>query len=162
MNKKDNKKSLLYESFTEASKFFKKGNLIILAVGFLAGTVFNAVVSSLANDVIMSAIAHNILGDKFKDIESLVWKGIKYGKFLGAIINFVIISFTLFIMLMSYFIIKAGIKRYRLKKNPPVAIEPEVVKPTTDELILEQLKLINQNLNKEPQNQQSDVDYQSE
>ncbi|SYV97788.1 large conductance mechanosensitive channel protein, partial [Mycoplasmopsis edwardii] len=55
------KSNLTRTSLKEAVNFFKKGNILLLAIAFLAGVVFNAVVASLANDIIMAAIS-NALG----------------------------------------------------------------------------------------------------
>ncbi|TDV23046.1 large conductance mechanosensitive channel [Mycoplasmopsis mustelae] len=136
-------KSLWKETFSEAGKFFKKGNMIFLAIGFITGSVFSALVSSLANDVILSAIIQNILGDKFKDLNDLSWRGIKYGKFLGTLINFIVVTLVIFISLYIFYFVRLYLKKRRLKKHPPEIKIEEPPKPTTDELILEQLKLMN-------------------
>ncbi|WP_322934995.1 MscL family protein [Mycoplasmopsis felis] len=140
------KNNLLKESLKESMKFFKKGNMILLAIGFIAGSVFSAVVSSLSNDIILSAIAYNILGDKFKDLESLSWNGIKWGKFLGTFINFIVVTLVLFIILTSYYSIKILIQRRKATKMPVDNENKEVIKKSSDELIIEQLQLINEQL----------------
>ncbi|WP_051521861.1 MscL family protein [Mycoplasma leonicaptivi] len=138
-------KKIIKSSLKEALTFFKKGNMLILAIGFIAGAVFSGVVSSLANDVIMSAIAHNILGENGK-LDGLVWHGIKYGKFLGALLNFVIVTFLLFVLLFNYYLIKKIIKIRREKYKKEEEIKTPEKPLTTDELILQELQKINQNM----------------
>ncbi|WP_029513343.1 large conductance mechanosensitive channel protein MscL [Mycoplasmopsis primatum] len=117
----------------------KRGNMLMLAIGLLLGASFNAVVSSLANDIIMSAIASILKVDAVKDIKA---GPVLIGKFLAALISFVIVSFIIFIMLTIIFWIKAAIKAKRDKKQPPVV---EETKPSTEELILTEFKKINEN-----------------
>lgn len=66
------------------------------------------------------------------------------GKFIGTVINFVIVTSLLFVLLFTYFLIKNAIKA-RKEKNAPV-VEAAPAKPSVEELILEQLKAINDKL----------------
>ncbi|MBN4083525.1 MscL family protein [Mycoplasma sp. CSL10137] len=147
---KDKKVGRLRKSYIEATNYFKKGNFLILAVGFISGLIFKDLVSSLANDIILGAIS-SIYNFKNADINSLAWHGIKYGKFIGILINFILITFVLFIILIVVFFIKSFITDFRKKSNPP--IEETVEKQMSiEEQILEQLKLINDKLNNSTQN----------
>ncbi|WBP83939.1 MscL family protein [Mycoplasmopsis edwardii] len=135
------KSNLTRTSLKEAVNFFKKGNILLLAIAFLAGVVFNAVVASLANDIIMAAISNALGKNGLED-----WKvhGMLVGKFIGTVINFVIVTSLLFVLLFTYFLIKNAIKA-RKEKNAPV-VEAAPAKPSVEELILEQLKAINDKL----------------
>jgi len=53
----EKKKHIVRRSYDEAKKVVVKGNMFMLAIGLLIGASFGAVVTSLANDVIMAAIA---------------------------------------------------------------------------------------------------------
>ena len=91
--------------FEEFKKFAIKGNMIDLAIGVVIGSAFNSIVSSLANSIIMPLLSIVIGRINIKTlsvtIPSLI-KGfepieLKYGEFLQAIVNFLIISFSIFL-----------------------------------------------------------------
>ncbi|AKJ52341.1 large conductance mechanosensitive channel protein MscL [Metamycoplasma hominis] len=149
----EEKKHYIKKSYIDAKKIVSRGNMFMLAIGLLLGASFGALVSSLANDVIMSAITKAI---GMKNLDAwVVWPGIHatketggifIGKFLGALIQFVIVSTFIFIGLMIVFTIKNSILYAKAKKNP---IEEEINEepaPTTEELILNELKKLNENL----------------
>ena len=77
----------------EYKAFLFRGNLLDLAVAFILGVAFNAIVQSLANNIIMAAIA-SLVG--LDDVEQLKWGAIEYGLFLAAAINFAIVATVLF------------------------------------------------------------------
>ncbi len=86
-------------SFIEEFKAFAvKGNAIELAVGIVVGTAFNSIVTSLVGDVIMPAIAM-IFGQP--DFSAIVFGSIKIGNFINAIINFIIISLSVFVAIKA-------------------------------------------------------------
>lgn len=142
------KKHLSKKTFKNAFDFIKKGNILFLAVAFLSGVVFNAVISSLANDIIMSAISE-LIGKK--ELENWKVGGMLIGKFLGTLINFVIVTGVLFVILFLYFYVK----NYREYKKPPVIKPQSQPAPTVDEMILEQLREINKKLSNQPENNQN-------
>ncbi|WP_029512775.1 large conductance mechanosensitive channel protein MscL [Mycoplasmopsis iners] len=122
----------------------KRGNMFMLAIGLLLGTAFNAVVSSLANDVIMAAIASYF---KVKDVSELKAGPVLIGKFLAALISFLIIAVLIFVTLYVIFLIIGAHRARKERKNPkPVVVEE--VKPTNEELILAELKKMNELLSK--------------
>lgn len=84
----------------EFKEFATRGNVIDLAVGIIIGGAFQKIVTSLVNDIIMPAISV-ITGQV--DYSSLSVKvgnvSINYGNFIGAILDFIIIAFSIFIMI---------------------------------------------------------------
>ncbi len=82
----------------EFKAFAIKGNALELAVGLVIGTAFNAIVTSLVNDIIMQAIAM-IFGKP--DFESVTWGAIKIGSFINASINFVIVALSVFVAIKA-------------------------------------------------------------
>ncbi len=84
-------------------KFVMRGNVLDLAVAVVIGVAFNAVVNSLVNDVIMQIIAA-IFGKA--NFDALTWTlnggVIYYGRFLTALVNFLIIAATLFVIIRSF------------------------------------------------------------
>ncbi|MBZ4203717.1 MscL family protein [Mycoplasma tauri] len=113
----------------------KRGNMLMLAIGLLLGTSFNEVIKSLANDVIMSAIAHTF---KVNDVAKLTAGPVLIGKFLAALISFIIVSALVFVFLVVIFYFRA---LYLSKHPKPVKKE----EPKIEEKILDELKKLNEN-----------------
>lgn len=84
----------------EFKEFASKGNVTDMAVGVVIGGAFQKIISSLVEDVITPAIS--IFTGK-ADFTELYWTVngavIKYGNFLTAIIDFLIVAFSLFLAL---------------------------------------------------------------
>jgi large conductance mechanosensitive channel len=120
---------------SEFKEFAMKGNVVDLAVGVIIGAAFGKIVSSLVGDIIMPPLGEIIGGVNFSDLAVNLGKDpsgkdvlLKYGAFLQAILDFLIIAFVLFIAIK-------GINR--LKKPPPVEAPPP---PPKSELLLEQIR----------------------
>ena len=82
----------------EFKEFATKGNIMDLAVGVVIGGAFQSIINSLVNDIIMPAIS--IITGKVDFSEMVFTVGeasIKYGNFITAIVNFLIIAFSIFI-----------------------------------------------------------------
>lgn len=83
-------------------EFALKGNVIDLAVAVIIGGAFGAIITSLVEDVITPLILNPALSAAgAENIEKLAWNGILYGKFLAAIIKFIIIAFVLFLIIKA-------------------------------------------------------------
>jgi large conductance mechanosensitive channel len=107
----------------EFKDFALKGNVVDLAVAVIIGGAFGAIISSLVDDVITPLLLTPALkAANAEDLDKLAWGAVKYGKFLAAIIKFVIIAFILFL------VVKAMNK---MKKN-----EPAAPAPTPEDVIL--------------------------
>jgi len=90
----------LWEDFR---KFVMRGNVLDLAVAVIIGVAFNAVVNSLVNDVIMPLVAAVFGEANFDKLTFTVNGGIiHYGKFLTAVVNFLIIAVTLFVIIKAF------------------------------------------------------------
>lgn len=84
----------------EFKEFAMKGNVMDLAVGVVIGGAFQKIVTSLVEDIIMPCIS--ILTGKidFSDMVFTVGNAsIKYGNFITTIVNFLIISFSIFLVI---------------------------------------------------------------
>ena len=113
---KEKKKSSFFKDF---KAFITKGNILDLAVAVVIGGAFNAIITSLVNNIIMPLVG--LFTGKASLAELDVWirkpdytldpdtglevivEGtgaghIQYGLFLQAIVNFLIIALTIFIM----------------------------------------------------------------
>lgn len=84
--------------FNEFKKFIMRGNVIDLAVGVIIGAAFQAIVTSLTTDIISPILG--IFGGMNFDQLSFTINGavIGYGKFLTAVINFLIMAFVIFLL----------------------------------------------------------------
>ena len=85
----------------EFKDFAMRGNVIDLAVGVIIGGAFGKIVGSLIEDVITPLILKPALdAAHLSNLQELtIFGSVKYGNFLAAIINFVIIAFVLFLII---------------------------------------------------------------
>ena len=102
--------------FAEFKAFIKKGNVVDLAVALVIGTAFNKIVSSLVNDIIMPLVSLMVGGKDVTDWKWVIQKAkydangnvlvaetaLKYGVFIQAIIDFLIIALTVFIIVKIF------------------------------------------------------------
>jgi large conductance mechanosensitive channel len=83
--------------------FIMRGNVLDLAVAVVIGVAFNAVVTSLVNDVIMQIVAAIVGEPSFNDLTFTLGEGvIYYGRFITALINFLLIAATLFVIIRAF------------------------------------------------------------
>ena len=105
---------------SEFKKFVLRGNVIDLAVGVIIGAAFQAIVNSLVEDIIsplIGLIADTDLSDMVATVGGV---DIRWGAFVTAIINFIIMAFVIFL------IVKGINKVTELSKK-----KEEEEKPTT-------------------------------
>lgn len=90
----------------EFKEFINRGSVVDLAVGIIVGGAFTSIVNSLVNDVIMPIISMLIGGFDFTSLKITIpayVSGIEpatinYGNFIQAAINFLVISFVIFLI----------------------------------------------------------------
>lgn len=82
--------------FAEFKKFIARGNVMDMAVGIIIGGAFTSIVTSLVNDIINPLLG--LVGGMNFDQYVLNINGavIYYGKFITAVINFLIMAFIIF------------------------------------------------------------------
>lgn len=83
----------------EFKDFVNRGNLIDIAVAFVMGLAFAAVITSFTEDIVNPLIA------KIFTLENLaewVVADIRIGAFLATVINFLIVAFVLFLVVKAY------------------------------------------------------------
>ena len=113
----------------EFKDFALKGNVVDLAIAVIIGAAFGAIVSSLVDDVITPLLLTPALkAANAEDLEKLSWGAVKYGKFISAIIKFVIIALVLFLLIQ-------GINKLKRKKE-------EVAAPAAPEYSLQEKLLM--------------------
>ena len=85
------------KKFLEEFKAFAlKGNVMDLAVGVIIGGAFQAIVTSLVGDIITPIIGIFASTDFSNLIATINGSEVKYGAFITAIINFIIMAFNIF------------------------------------------------------------------
>ncbi|SMQ65568.1 large conductance mechanosensitive channel [Bacillus sp. OV166] len=110
--------------WNEFKQFAMKGNVIDLAVGVIIGGAFGKIVSSLVADVIMPLFGLFIGVGTFS---KLTYGSIKYGLFIQTVVDFLIISFSIFLFIKF-------LNRFK-KKEEPAAVVAKVDR--TEELLAE-------------------------
>jgi large conductance mechanosensitive channel len=115
----------------EFKKFALKGNVVDLAVGVIIGAAFGKIVNSLVFDVIMPVLSLCTLGKI--GFESWICKigdtSIYFGKFIGEVVNFLIVAFALYIFIVKFL---GWIIRTKQQEVPP--------KLTKDQELLEEIR----------------------
>ena len=130
---------------SEFRQFAMRGNVVDLAVGVIIGGAFGKIVSSFVADVLMPPIGvllggsdftglKIILKDKVIEADKVVSQAVtlNYGNFLQVTIDFLIIAFSIFMMIkaMNSF----------SKKSEPASAPPAPPEPTKEELLLTEIR----------------------
>jgi large conductance mechanosensitive channel len=109
--------------------FVLKGNVLDLAIAVVLGGAFGAIVTSLVNDIIMPLVGIILGGIDFAALSIQVGSAtVLYGKFIQAIVNFLIIAFVIFLV-MRWMV--------KLKKQEAAAPPPG---PTVQETLLTEIR----------------------
>ena len=129
----------------EFKKFIMRGNVLDLAVGVIIGAAFQAIVSSLINDILMPFIGLITGGANFQEqfailklpegvtkemvtsldvAKELGVTTINYGSFIAAIINFILMAIVVFLIVKSF---NKAAERAKKKKEA----EEKPAEPTT-------------------------------
>lgn len=104
----------------EFRDFIQRGNVIDLAVAVIMGAAFGAVVTSLIGDIITPLLLNPVMSAmQVDELAKLSINGIKYGVFLAAILNFLVVAFVMFMLVRS-------INSMAKKKEEKPAAPPEI------------------------------------
>lgn len=121
----------------EFKEFISRGNMMDLAVGVIIGAAFTAIVDSLVKDLINPLIGLFIGKIDLSNLKFTIGEAtFKYGSFLNAVINFLIIA------LVVFFLIKL------VNKITPKKEVEEDPAPTNEEIYLRQIRDLLQEKNK--------------
>lgn len=131
---------------SEFREFAVKGNVVDLAVGVIIGAAFGAIVTSLVQDLLMPPLGWLTGGLDFKDKVIVIQKAgsthpisgrtlekdvlISYGRFLNALINFLIQAVAIFMIIQVI---------NRLRRQPPPKDAPPPA-PTEDQRLLAEIR----------------------
>lgn len=126
----------------EFKTFISRGNVIDLAVGVVIGAAFTAIVNSLVGDILMPVLGIlsgsmdfsnyflALNGQQYDSLKAAKDAGapvIAYGVFLNAVINFLIVSFAIFMLVKQV---------NRLRASTPAA----PAAPPRSEVLLEEIR----------------------
>ena len=138
--------------FKKFRDFAFKGNVIDMAVGIIVGGAFSTIVSSLVNDIMMPFFGFLTAGVDFKELKLVLSQAViengavvkpeaavAYGNFIQNVINFLIISFSIYLMIG--FVNKTRQRLAREEESEPEA-PPE---PTQEQLLAEIRDLLKEN-----------------
>ncbi|MBP5179090.1 MAG: large conductance mechanosensitive channel protein MscL [Lachnospiraceae bacterium] len=117
----------------EFKKFIMRGNMIDLAVGMIIGAAFNAIVTSLVNDIFMPLLAAILGKPDFSDLfvvlsgegtantlaeaQELGLTTLNYGSFITAIINFLLMAIVVFLIVKGMNKLAEGGKKLSKKEE---------------------------------------------
>jgi large conductance mechanosensitive channel len=106
--------------------FLMKGNIVELAVAFVMGVAFAAVVNSFVNDLVMPVIAMIIGKPDFNDLTFTINDAVfRYGSFLTAVITFVAIAASVFFFIVKPMQAIQARRARGLEPEPPVISDEE-------------------------------------
>jgi large conductance mechanosensitive channel len=110
----------------EFREFAMKGNIIDLAVAVMIGAAFGKIITSLVDNIIMPIIGSFLRNNFASFVVKINGVDIKYGLFLQAAADFVIVAFVLFILVKA-------INKIKRKEGIKVSSAPS----STDQLLME-------------------------
>ncbi len=105
---------------SEFKSFIDKGNVIQLAVGVVMGVAFGAITKSLVDDILMPPLGLVLGGVDFSDLAITIREAnadgtglvqVRWGMFVQTVINFLIIAFSLFVVVKVYDRLTAKVDR---------------------------------------------------
>ena len=112
----------------EFKAFISKGNVLDLAVGIIIGAAFTAIVTSLVDDLISPLIGLVMGGLDFSGLSFAFGEAVfGYGKFIQAIIKFVIVAWVVFLI----------VKAFNSMKKKEEAAPSAPAGPTAEQLLAE-------------------------
>lgn len=132
----------------EFKEFAMKGNVVDMAVGVVIGAAFGKIVSSLVNDIIMPLVGSLIgnvdfttlsvtLRQAVMDGETVVKPAVTltYGNFIQTLVDFLIIAFSIFMVVK-------GLNKMKdiVKKEEEPAPAPEEPATPEDILLLREIR----------------------
>ncbi len=111
----------------EFRDFIAKGNMIDIAVGFIMGVAFTAIVNSLVNDVLMPIVAIPFGEPSF---DSIVWtvneSEVLVGAFITQVVAFVLVAVTVFLFIVKPYNV------YRSRREEAEAVEEDAAPSEVD------------------------------
>jgi large conductance mechanosensitive channel len=122
----------------EFKNFAFKGNVIDLAVGVIIGGAFGLIVKSLVDNIIMPLVSLVIPTEHgYQDWAITVHdKKVLYGKFLGDVVNFLVIAIVLYIFIVKFL----GLLMKAMEAAPPGPTKDQELLAEIRDLLKQQVK----------------------
>ena len=127
----------------EFKEFITRGNVMDMAVGIIIGGAFTAIVTSLVNDLLMPIIGALFGGIDFSTLKYVIRAAdeaagieeaaIKYGSFIQAIVNFLLIAIVIFLLVR-------GLNKLRRKKEEPAPAPAPDPEPSEEVKLLTEIR----------------------
>ncbi len=136
----------------EFKEFAVKGNMLDMAVGIIIGAAFATIVNSLVSDVIMPPIGLLLGGVDFAEFFVVLGQGdpmgpyatlvaareagavtLNYGIFLNSVISFLIVAFSVFLVVRAF-------NRLKREEEAVEAAPPPAPEPTKEEMLLTEIR----------------------
>ena len=126
---------MIKNTLNEFKQFIARGNVLDLAVGIIIGVAFTAIVTSLVDDLINPIIGFVVGGIDFSDLSVRFGEGeaaatLRYGAFITAVINFMIIAWVVFLLVKGINTLRNSIDTTEKAPDAPKG-------PTQEELLAE-------------------------
>ncbi|MDF2677769.1 MAG: mscL [Bacillota bacterium] len=131
----------------EFKEFAFKGNVLDLAIGVIIGGAFGKIVTSIVNDIIMPVFGYITSGMDFKTMKKVlspaVMEGdkvikpeaaIMYGNFIQNIVDFLIIAFSIFVIIK---LINKAKEKQKKEEAQAAQVTEQKKGPTQEELLVE-------------------------
>lgn len=131
----------------EFKKFIARGNVMDMAVGIIIGAAFTAIVNSMVSDLInpviglftggidFGAMYYNLTDTEYETLAAAQEAGaatINYGSFINALINFLIISFVVFMLVRGVNKLKEAAADPKQKDAPPPPADVQLLTEIRD------------------------------
>ncbi len=125
----------------EFKGFILKGNVLDLAVAVIIGAAFGKIVASFVKDILMPPIGILLGNVDFTELKVILQEAteevaavtMNYGVFINTIIDFLIIGFTIFMVIKAY-------NKSQKKKEEVPAPAPAPPAPTNEEVLLTEIR----------------------
>ena len=139
--------------FTEFKDFISRGNVMDMAVGVIIGGAFTKIVNSVVSDLIMPALGlltgnidfaelKLVLSEAVMEGETVVKEelAIRYGVFLDALLNFLLIAVCVFAVIKVINTIKEKAEKLRKKEEEEAKAEAPAPAPDPQVVLLEEIR----------------------
>ncbi len=143
------KKSFL----AEFKDFAMRGNVIDMAVGIIIGGAFGKIVSSIVTDIIMPPLGllignmdfskmHWVMREAVMEGDKIITPAVtlNYGEFINSTINFIIIAFSIFMVIRTINRLEAKAKRLLEGKGEEETAETAPPPPSKEEVLLTEIR----------------------
>ena len=146
--------------FSDFKTFIMKGNIVDMAVGVVIGGAFGKIITALVNDIItplisiatgkvsLTELKWIISPEVLDEAGEIIQKelALTYGNFIQAVIDFLIIAFSIFVVLRIMVNAQKKVEAMKKKEEEPAPeIQPEEPKETELSVLCEIREMLKQN-----------------